>query len=174
MIYIDLGCYDGDTVEQFINWGQLFGDISEAEIYAFDPQTFRKSWDDIKLRQSQHVKKMSFQSKAAWVEDTMLDLSVEGIGSSVMLEKAKTDKTNIVRAFNFPRWFEKLDDKKIYLKMDIEGAEYPILEKLINHNLDKKITLLMVEWHAGKMGDRWRFREKNIKENLRCKWIEWR
>lgn len=174
MIYIDLGCYNGDTVEQFINWGQLFGDISEAEIYAFDPQKFPKSWKDIKLRQSQHVKKMEFRTKAAWTDNTTLTLSDKGIGATVMFDKARTHKAKTVKAFNFPAWLDRLKDKEIYLKMDIEGAEYPILEKMINFNLDKKIKLLMVEWHAGKMGDDWRRREADIKENLRCKWIEWR
>jgi FkbM family methyltransferase len=38
--------------------------------------------------------------------------------------------------------------EEIVLKLDCEGAEYPILKRLRETTLDTRLTLLLVEWHS--------------------------
>jgi hypothetical protein len=39
------------------------------------------------------------------------------------------------------------EDKSIVLKLDVEGAEYSILEDMRRSNIFDKIKILHVEWH---------------------------
>lgn len=180
MIFIDLGAYNGDTVEQFISWGQLLGDISDAKVYAFEPNpSFKPQWDDIKMRHIKHVDSINFINEAAWVDDMGLEFSwwhESEIGSTVMKEKRNWYAGEIIgiKSFDFSEWLKQFKGEEIYVKFDIEGAEYPILKKMINDGTDKLCKLLMIEWHADKMGDQFKKDEEYIKDNLRCDWIEWR
>ena len=40
------------------------------------------------------------------------------------------------------------DDDKIFIKMDIEGSEFVVIQKLIDENLLARIDTIVVEWHA--------------------------
>lgn len=179
MIFVDLGAYDGDTVEQFVSWGQVFGDISDATVYAFEPQDFSPRWDSIKERQEQHVKEIIFDQKAAWTDDKGLEFSIweeSKIGSTVMKEKRNWYAGRVVGvpSFDFSKWLKQFEGEEIYIKFDVEGAEYPILEKMIKDGTDKLVKLMFIEWHADKMGQEFRDKQKWIEENLSCKWLEWR
>lgn len=179
MIFADCGAYNGDTVEQFINWGQFLGDISDARIYGFEPNpNFKDEWQDIHDRHIKHVKEINFQPSAAWTDDKGLEFSLwreSDIGSTVMPDKRNWFAGKIigVPSFDFSAWLKQFDEK-IYVKFDIEGAEYPILEKMIFDGTDELCELLMIEWHADKMGEKWKQKEEWIKENLKCRWLEWR
>lgn len=180
MIFIDLGAYNGDTVEQFISWGQLLGDISDATIYAFEPNpNFEDQWADIYTRQIKHVKDIVFEQTAAWIDEKGLEFSLwaeSDIGSTVMKEKRNWYAGKIigVPSFDFSEWLKQFEGEKIYVKFDIEGAEYPILKKMIADGTDKLCELLMIEWHSAKMGQQFVDDEKWIIDNLKCRWIEWR
>lgn len=175
MTFIDIGCYDGDTVEQFINWGQLIGDISDSTVYAFDPINYVDAWKDIHDRHIKHVKNIVFDRRAAWIEDTTLEFSPARMGSTVMKEKNTWNSANTVQvpAFDFSTWLQNVNED-IYIKLDCEGAEYPILEKMIQDGTDKKVKLMFIEWHAEKMGQFWKNKEEWVKQNLNCRWLEWR
>lgn len=180
MIFIDLGAYNGDTVDQFISWGQLLGDISDAKVFAFEPNpNFKAEWQDVHDRHIKHVKEINFENKAAWVDDKGLEFSLwaeSDIGSTVMKDKRNwyAGKVIGVKSFDFSEWLKQFEGEEIYIKFDIEGAEYPILKKMIADGTDKLCKLLMIEWHADKMNQSFKDDQKFIEENLSCKWIEWR
>lgn len=177
MIYIDLGCYTGDSVEQFINWGQLLRDIHDAEIYGFDPNpNFAAKWQDIHDRHIKHVKSINFSTDAAWVEDSEMSFSVGDLGSTLMVDKNTFIPSTVIdaRCFDFSSWLKRFAGDEVYVKFDIEGAEYPVLEKMIQDGTDKLAKLLFIEWHADKMNEEYKAKEEWIKKNLHCKWLEWR
>lgn len=177
MIYIDLGCYDGDTVEQFVNWGQLFGDISDAEVYGFDPNpNFMNEWKDVLARQSKHIEKMEFKKLAAWTENGKMEFSINGIGSTLMKEKNTFDKEQVIKVstFDFSEWIKQFDGEEICVKFDIEGAEYDVLKKMIEDGTDQLCKLMFIEWHGSKMNSKRLDEQKWIKDNLSCKYLEWR
>lgn len=180
MIYIDLGAYNGDTVEQFINWGQVFADVSDATIYAFEPNpNYQKEWEDLYERQIKHVKDIVFEQSAAWVDDKGLEFSLWNEyqeGSTVMKQKRNwyAGKVIGVPSFDFSEWLKQCDGEEIYIKFDIEGAEYPILKKMIMDGTDKLCKLIFIEWHADKMGEEFKADEDWIIANLNCRMLEWR
>jgi len=52
----------------------------------------------------------------------------------------------------------------IICKMDIEGAEYPILEKMIEKNNLNYIKILYVEWHNRMLVNK--YDENHIKQKI--------
>lgn len=180
MIYIDGGAYNGDTVEQFISWGQVFGDISDATIYAFDPNpNFEQQWLDVYERQIKHVKDIVFEQSAVWIDDEGLEFSLwkeSEIGSTVMKDKRNwyAGKVIGVPSFDFSQWLKQFEGQEIYVKLDLEGAEYPVLKKMIEDGTDKLCKLIFIEWHSDKMGPKYKEDEQWIKDNLKCRWFEWR
>lgn len=153
-VYIDLGCYDGDSVEQFRNWCKIAFDPEwEWQIFAFDPNPrFRESWERKTGRGTK------FQSKAAWIHDGEIEFAVDGtenpLGSTVMPGKKSIwdhfEKIT-VPCFDFSEFLKAFHDAFVVVKMDIEGAEFPILEKMIQDGTIKIPALLAVEFHPNKV-----------------------
>lgn len=180
MIFIDLGAHNGDTVEQFISWGQILGDISDARVFAFEPNpNFKDQWQDVHDRHIKHVKEIVFFNEAAWVDDSGVEFNLwhhSDIGSTIMPDKNGWGSGEIIKAksIDISRWIRQFEGEDIYMKIDIEGAEYPILKKMIEDGTDKLCKLLMIEWHGGKMGEQYLKDQAWIIDNLKCDWIEWR
>lgn len=172
-IYIDLGCYDGDTILQFRNWRYLkYGKNVEWMTYGFDPNPeFKKAW-------KQHERPDTiFKRSAAWTEDGELEFTQapRPDRSTVMKEKVNWGEGNVltVPCFDFSTWLKQFRGKHVLLKMDCEGAELPILTKMIEDGTDDIANLTMVEWHDGKM-PQYKSNKGWIWENYRGRLVEWR
>lgn len=149
-IYIDLGAYDGDTIQMFRE-GKVVErpDLNEFEIYAFEPlPRFREI-----LRKIQDI---TFNPAAAWIKDGQMELTLD-IGQAATIVKEtelfdeykKINETVLVESIDISQWIRNnfLADDCIILKMDIEGAEYAILDKMIADGTDKYIDNLIIEFH---------------------------
>lgn len=150
-IYIDLGSYDGDTLRLF---AEKYPDAASYKAYCFEPN---KMFDHhYKNLACEHVK------AAAWTSDGNIRFYVSEkqtrrshLGNTVMpmfaSVLAKNDKTGLplIPCVDFSSWLRKNVTREDFVvcKMDIEGAEYEVLEKIIRDgNLDL-IKKLYVEWH---------------------------
>src|ERR1041385_3942593 len=94
-VYIDIGCYDGDTVRQFRNWRHLMTS-DDWQIYAFDPNPrFKLQW------RKQSLPWIHFEQSAAWIADTELDFTLRPksapYGSTVMKEKRDWGKGKVMK-----------------------------------------------------------------------------
>lgn len=153
-IFIDLGCYSGDSVEQFRNWRKVsFPDKEDWVIHAFDANPkFLSKWETMKDENTH------FYLKAAWTEDTTLSFAVdsedEPLGSTLMQGKKKIWDNNEkieVEAFNFSEWLKQFENDYVIIKMDIEGAEFPLLNKMVADNTITIPAVLLVEFHPNKV-----------------------
>lgn len=154
-VFIDAGAYNGDTVKQFFNWGLINGNPHEYKVYAFEPNpNMKKQMEDV----ASQYENVEYIPKAVWVADEPIQFAVDTtptpLGSTVM-----SGKTNIwdnfghvkVEAVDFSEWLKQFINDEVIIKMDIEGAEFPVLEKMI---MDKTIFIpkkLMVEFHPNKV-----------------------
>lgn len=129
---------------------------------------------------------------AVWIEDCTLPFYVVKIdkygkenlltGASTLNKKKsqwnmsihKEEEEIQVEAINFSNFildnFKKEDT--IVVKMDIEGAEYAILSKMIIDGSINYINELRVEFHDEKTGEKSEDIIKNIKEN-NIKFVPW-
>lgn len=173
-IFIDLGAGDGDTIRQFRNWKSLAYDSDiKWEMYGFDPDP-----RNAKLWKNRPEKDTTFSREAAWIKSgtTQLRMSEDSLSSTIMKEKDMSEletKKCMVYCFDFSEWLRQFENDHVIIKMDIEGAELPILTKMINDGTDYIPELTLVEFHDGKM-PKYDSNKKWILENYRSRLVEYR
>lgn len=151
-IFLDCGGYDGCSAIKFINENPNFVSIS------FEPNPAMWSYYD--------TVPTILVKKAAYIFDGEIDLiidEVDGDGSTIVKTK-KVDYWNSVSNEKCPIIRVKTVDiikilakfKSLYdiivLKLDIEGAEYDVLENMLNHDLVRHIDRIYAEFHWKKCG----------------------
>ena len=149
--FIDAGGYDGCSVRCF------------REVYDPDESFFIYSFE-ANSRFKDNYKKFNnhkFINAAVWSEDKEIDFFLDqkkGYGSSLMKEKStgNLDKKNPkkIKAIDLSNFiFKNINSEDIlYLKLDIEGAEYDVLDKLFVTGAIDCVDKLFIEWHWNKVG----------------------
>ena len=139
MIVIDIGCspQGGDSI------GYLVREFKPKILYGFDPSPAVKQ-----IEGSYPIgnTKVIVERKAAWTENGWLNWVPTGYGVTTP-EEPENFKFQRVRCFDLAAFILSLGEDGIHLKMDCEGAEYPILEHMIQRGASDKISLLWIEWH---------------------------
>ena len=167
-IFIDCGGWIGGSVSIFRE-SELY-DLS-FEIYGFEPvpelaKAYRKL-DNVILYES-----------AAWIYNGKINLYIgeRSDGSSLIKEKHDVDSEHPIKVecIDFSQWILENFDKDDYiiLKMDIEGAEFKVINKMIDDSSIEYINRIYVEWHPREAIPK-EIHEETIKriryENLRHK-----
>lgn len=126
-VFVDVGCFDGETVRNFIKWsGNQY-----KEIISFEPDNicYPKCKEVLK-----DIQNYTIINKGLWNKETTLYFNASGDSRSNV-----SDEGNI--EIHTCRLDEELKDKKItFIKMDIEGAEREALlgaEKILREQKPK-------------------------------------
>ena len=145
--YIDLGCFDGRDIDYFVHFHSAeISRLGKLNIIAFEPDPINfaacKS-----MQQRRTTIKGTVYDAAVWTENGKVRYAIEK-GQKSRIDE---DSALYVRSIDFSKWIMEnfLVDDYVYLKFTIEGAEIPILEKMI---LDESLTLvdhLEIEWNEG-------------------------
>jgi len=151
-IYIDAGAHTGVTVQTAALSGLY------DRIFAFEPSAECRAhprWADLQG----HHDNISLISSAVWHEDTTLDWYT-------VPEKPLSQSASVMRE-------KTTGGIATALKMDIEGAEFDVLEHLIATQTISLIDTLTIEWHATKLdGEGWQIRKNRILAGLSALGIE--
>lgn len=172
-IFIDCGAYDGDSIEQFYNWYKLIDDPTEYNVFAFEPNPTVMA----KAKERLTGKKVVFSDNAVWIENGTKEFSVYDVGSTLMESKNTWDKGVKIEVdtVDFSEWINNFKGDYVVVKLDVEGAEFPILEKMIKDKTIDIPDLMLVEFHPNKVSD-YTTTDKNnlIKEvSKHTRLIEW-
>ena len=133
-----------------------------AKVYAFEPDP----WTAAELRtRLSDLPNVEVIEAAAGTEDGSFPLYrtacfdsdpvEQSQSSSLMAQKRNIDMSSAinVRVMDFPAFLEGLDTDIAVIKMDIEGAEVPLLEALFDHPVKFRIGHLFVETHESRIPD---------------------
>ena len=172
-IFIDLGCYDGDTIGQFKNWRHLaYPPDTKWEIYGFEPNPrFKDTW--------RRTPEATIEQKAAWTYDGQIEFTLRPesapFGSTVMKEKKDWGMGQVIKVecFDFSKWLEQFRGDHVILKCDIEGAELPLLTHMIEQGTDDIPNKTLVEFHDGKMPS-YKSNKHEILDKFRGGLVVWR
>jgi len=171
------------------NIGQGFGFFSklfkpgEYDYYLIEPnphceQALKKIVDEHKDKCTIDFINKAVCADSGTIELLSFDNDLLSEGSSILPEHGSCDKS---LQYNTSYEVEKLQFSdfikeqsiqydKIIVKMDIECAEYDVLESLIKNDLHIKINLLIVEFHSGFMSMKnrvkYKKRERKILKSL--------
>ena len=152
-IFIDCGAHLGESVEFFL---KKFDPASSFQIHSFECNP--RSIEAFKRRHHANHK-VKLHEKAGWVNDGGIEFYL-GLsdGCSVIKEKVtgNLDKENPIRveSISLSRFIKEnfLPEDNIVLKIDIEGAEYAVLNDLCDTGAIKYVKSLFGEWHYHKIG----------------------
>lgn len=151
-LFIDCGGYDGCSAVKFILQNPQFDSIT------FEPNpTLWSHYSDVPTTL---IKKAAY-THGGTVTFTIDETDADG---SSLVESKKIDWHGKVANEECPKIEVGCVDlaelirraasqyQKIVLKLDIEGAEYDVLEKLIQEDLVKHLTIIYAEFHWHKCG----------------------
>jgi FkbM family methyltransferase len=148
-VFIDCGAHRGRILERFIS------KHPDTEAYAFECNPFFK---DQKYRNG-----VIASRSALWINDKGIDLYVnknvpQVEGSSCFGDKITgglDSKHPVhVESIDIDRWLKKTFAGRrvcIHMKMNIEGAEYPVLEHMILNGSISMIRFIYIQWHWRKI-----------------------
>lgn len=140
-IFIDAGFYVGKALDYYAP----FLDDS-WEVYIFEP--------NLELNVEERMKRYPFSitwvQKAVWTENGETEFRLTGRNDASHIDSMResTDPKVIVPTIDFSEFLSKFaDEDTIVCSMDIEGAEYPVLRKLLRDKTAQKLDLLDIEFH---------------------------
>jgi FkbM family methyltransferase len=150
--FIDCGAHCGESI---LMAKQRFGD--DTTTISFEPVPYL-------AKQLQEIHEgdgsIYIQNSAVWIEDTtkkffISDMYTDGSSLLTNLNGLKEDQYVEISCFDFSSWLKNTFSKDDYiiLKLDIEGAEYEVLNKMIDDNTMELVNEFWGEWHDMKIED---------------------
>jgi FkbM family methyltransferase len=150
MIYIECGAHSGARIRTFLK--ERGKDVEK--VYGFECHP------DLQAKLAQLPKPLvEIIPKAAWIENTQLPF-YRGVNldqaSSVFQHKKEgrlTEESVMVEAVDFDAWMTATIEKgkHVFLRMNMEGSEYPVLQKMLKTGSIDLVTELEVELHRGSL-----------------------
>lgn len=136
-VVIDVGCarYGGDySIERLIH------EFQPETLLGYDPNVADDAWQD-----PQHGTHIWLTRGGIWTKNGACDYVNAGLGGFIRGDKGATPMFDIAQVVRDAH--ENLGSPLV-LKLDCEGSEYGILERLIEDGSDALVDLAWVEWHG--------------------------
>ena len=164
-IVLDAGAYTGE-------WAQDILDRYNPTVHAFepDPRSFKKL-----AKRAQTNPRLIPYSFGLGDKNETVRMSLEHLGSSMFsgasgkqgVPWADAEIKDIVDV-----WQALSLDRVHFMKINIEGAEFPLLERMIEAHMLARVDCFMIqfhEWHPGAYAKRRRIREE-LSKTHRLEW----
>jgi FkbM family methyltransferase len=130
-VFVDCGCFDGNTSRQFINLAERLENMSIAKIIAYEPDEMSFSVCEQNLAD---IPSFIIKNVGLWNKCETLRFSATGKDGSRIAPTGNVEINTVALDEDL------LDQKVTFIKMDIEGAELNALkgaEKLIRSQRPK-------------------------------------
>jgi len=149
-IYVDLGANEGNTVAEFLRRHPRW------RVYAFEPTPRLAADLRTRFRQNPNVNIIEAAASNADGSATFYPGIDSNQSSTLVTGKADIPSWRVnysagysVRTVDFAAWLDRhtAGNDRLIVKMDIEGSEYPVLDRLLQTGVIDRIQELRVEWH---------------------------
>lgn len=154
-VVIDIGAFRGTVAQEFV-------ELYDCRVHAYEPNPL--FYEDLEGRFA-HNPKVSTYEYGLGASDAVLKMEQRGLGSTVY---GKNDDASVatidVRIRDIATVLDELGyDRVDYIKINIEGAEYDLLERLIETGWVTRTRYLLIqfhEWYGNAHLRRWQIRRK--------------
>lgn len=159
-IFLDVGAAAGESVVFF---REHHPEAEQFEIFCFEPHpdniAFLKKIHDITLIKA-----------CVWVNNNDVEMRFGKLKSGSVYADKSTGRLSsqvTVPAIDIAEFIKEnfTKDDEIWLKMNVEGAEYVVIPHLKEHNLLEWVDRMYVKWHVSKIPSVTR-EEHNIVEKM--------
>lgn len=160
-VLIDCGFHRGLVSERFLS------ENPDSRVFAFEPNIAiaHRAVKDLSAR---FPDRLTFHESAVWTKEGVSCPFFIGKGdqqgSSLFGNKRNLSRLSVnVKTVCLSDFVKNLycKDSEICLKLDIEGAEYPVLMQMVRDGTLMLISELTVEFHSRKIGDGTQFAEED-------------
>lgn len=144
---IELGANIGSITKKIL--------IHNKPVYAFEPEP--EAFKHLSSIKSHNLTKIN---KAAWIKNQTMQLhrhkdwlnTKSHTSSSLKIDKKNVDNKNSINCetIDIADYILSLN-KKVLIKMDVEGAEYELIHHLLDKKVFKNITYIFCEFHPKKI-----------------------
>ncbi len=142
-VFVDVGSHTGESTRAL--W------LGFDRVYCWEPNpAFEHCYDG--------MESVVLIRAAAGVRDEIVPfyIGTDGKmqGSSICRDKLTGDISASpldIQSFRFATWLLRLEPATVTVKMDIEGAEYAVLQDMINVRATDRVDCLLIEWHHEKI-----------------------
>lgn len=148
-IFLDCGFYVGGALKKYVDKGIV---DNTWMIYAFEPNPEL----GVDQRVKDHELDIKLIKKAVWTRDgrTMFHIGGRNDAASIAGTSGHAEyREKRVSTIDFPRFVAELPEAYVICSMDIEGAEFVVLEKMLEDGSIDKIKILDIEFHHRLMSD---------------------
>jgi FkbM family methyltransferase len=144
MIFVDVGSHRGEVLPEVLKPIYTF-----SEVFCIEPSTLGQK--SLSRYLDRRIRVMPW---AAWSADGEMVLHSAGsVGGSLFPDK-KQEKTTteIVETRNFGQWLEEnYLEREIFIKINVEGAEYEILKSLLGKRCTSYIKAILLSFDMPKV-----------------------
>jgi FkbM family methyltransferase len=151
-IFIDGGMNEGIITDICLKFG--------AKIYGFEPNPFAAKFLKNKYRNNENVivEPKAISNRDGKISFNFSDIFDQGGTKCDVMNKYKRQQNKFeveeILFSNYVKSIVKQEQKDIYMcKLDIEGAEFEVLEDIIESGVYKNIKYIVCETHARFFGD---------------------
>lgn len=146
-VCIDCGCNAGSVSDVFLHQG--------AFTYAFEPHPYLF---EALSKKYHNVNSIELINKAVWDRNTDMDLHVQKVKQSEVLNlegttlfgnriDARVESKYTVAVIDLCEFISKLGRRVNILKIDVEGAEFEIIDQILEQGLHGEIDHIFCETH---------------------------
>ena len=149
-IVVDVGGYTGYFADKII-------DLYHPHLIIFEPV---KKYHYLLKKKYQNNPKIKLYQRGLAAKTSFDKIYLADDGTSLIKKSGRSEKIQLIDAAEFIRKIKNVD----LMSINIEGAEYQVLERLIETNLINKIKYIQVQFHSFVPGaDN---RRRNILKNI--------
>lgn len=132
-----------------ISFEKEYNKVTGNPVYAFDPTMKKTAFFVEKIRSGKYVETLKQSlSLLLW---TLQEKDLKKYNIHFVEEGLAAENTALFKTFDYHLSKYNLAEKKVFLKIDIEGAEFEIFSKKDVYNKLKNVVQLVIEFHyAGK------------------------
>jgi FkbM family methyltransferase len=156
-VFIDCGANLGQGLNEFYNLYQM---DENWIVETFEPNP--NLLPQLKSNVQDLPMKIQFHNAAIWTQDGTVKFKVHNSNTEASLVGELVDMENYWYTDNWKQFITEIEtpcvdlstilskyneEDKIIVKLDIEGSEYDVLQKLITDETIQLIDELYVEWH---------------------------
>lgn len=151
-IFIDGGARIGESIDVLLNKRE---DLKGCDVYLFECNSDHKMTLE-EIAKTNNDYNFIVRNEAIWKENGEMNFFISkdiwgDLGctlDSSKREKLDLENPRVVKTINFSEFISSFDENDyIIVKLDIEGAEYEVVESLLDSGAINRISELFIEWH---------------------------